>query len=571
MEVRATMLIQRPIKIKQLLLVVTYLAASDLTICAVSGAETATTVPGLVKEAKSADPDARYHAALFLGAFAADADDVIPSLCELIHDKEPTVRQAALSSLIALGKPARKAVPTIRPLLNDAGEAVATHAALAIAELDGASPSDALPVFRKCLRAGRSDVAAMVAECLVRQAAIRPALADELESCLASGQLATLSSVCYGMGHRRLPPSLCPALRKLLSCEDRAIRWGAATILVREGYPRADELLPHLIGCLKEGDESWRASAALALGVLGRKSVSAVPSLIACTDTKGARFGPYLPGMAIWALGQVRPALPETVEVLTRLLEDEDRQMRFMAKASLAFLSSEDESEVWSLLLAQLRPSEDKSNAWSFLLAVLRPSSGPERNVAIQCLKAAGWASAKCRARLISELGSDDEEWRSDMAQILGLCGARAREAIPALIRLRNDPAEVVRLSGRTALALIDPDVFDVPYRELVERIQRGDVAGKVFAIRTLAQVTDRFPNAALPLVLALYDTNRVIRREALQATGNLDWLPLQIVMPALFWIDAKEPDQHVHAMVRSILRTRGLRGVPPQSPEITG
>src|SRR5437763_1050288 len=89
--------------------------------------------------------------------------------------------------------------------------------------------------------------------------------------------------------------------------------------------------VPELIALLKEGDDSARASAALALGKLGPGARAAVPALgAALRDEYEA-----VREQAAWALGQIGPDAKAAVPALRTALRDSMNSVRRAAGEAL--------------------------------------------------------------------------------------------------------------------------------------------------------------------------------------------------------------------------------------------
>ena len=134
----------------------------------------------LVRALKDKDRDARWRAAVALGATPASSE-VVLALVEAIEDPDDTVRWEAVKALGKLGSGAKDAVPALAAALYDEDEIFRRHAASALAAM-GPDAAAAVPALIRAFRHGREEEPMVVVEALVRigRGAV-PALVEALK------------------------------------------------------------------------------------------------------------------------------------------------------------------------------------------------------------------------------------------------------------------------------------------------------------------------------------------------------------------------------------------------------
>ena len=144
---------------------------------------------------------------------------------------------------------------------------------------------------------------------------------DELIRALKSGSKDILwdyRSSCHNPGSRAVP-----SLISNLTDKSSEVRWVAAIALGEIGDP---EVIPHLLISLKDPDKYVRYGAASALASIGWKPLTP------------EERGDYLLGLQDW--GGVREIGPDAVPALSRILDDQDRNVRLQAVSILGEIGS---------------------------------------------------------------------------------------------------------------------------------------------------------------------------------------------------------------------------------------
>jgi HEAT repeat protein len=218
-----------------------------------------------------------------------------------------------------------------------------------------------------------------------------------------------------------------------------------------------------------------------------------------------------------------------------------------------------------------------------FVIARLDDRDLQVRNSAGEVLKRRG---EKAVSALILALDDPEPENRRAVAAALASIGARAKEAIPALVHsATEDEDEGVQETAGKALGIVardHPEKVD----EILILLDSPTDSEKLAAIRAAAWLNDR--RALSPLVVALKHTNPKVREEAAEALGDLRVLAIP-ALPALIEVvgdpvpavrsEAGEAiakilkvkpgliDPHVMTAAKEALE-RAWRGGPAQEPK---
>ncbi|HVS39457.1 MAG TPA: HEAT repeat domain-containing protein [Gemmataceae bacterium] len=99
------------------------------------------------------------------------------------------------------------------------------------------------------------------------------------------------------------------------------------------------------------------------------------------------------------------------------------------------------------------------------LVADLKSNQEREQTVAVRLLPRRKGDAAKVVPALIEALGAKSDNVRQGAAIGLGSYGEQAKDAIPALQKLRDDPDVRVREAVGVALNRIDPANFPDPHQ----------------------------------------------------------------------------------------------------------
>jgi HEAT repeat protein len=142
---------------------------------------------------------------------------------------------------------------------------------------------------------------------------------------------------------------------------------------------------------------------------------------------------------------------------------------------------------------------------------------------------------------LVQALKSADVHVRTEAAEDLGLIGAPAADAVPALLKLsEHDPVPLARLAAAKAVALIDPrNESAVP--RLVGALKDQAASIRRRAAESLGDLGPGARSAVPDLVKAIKDPDPIVSRASIDALGQIG-PDAEAAVPAL--IEAlKEPN----------------------------
>jgi HEAT repeat protein len=288
-------------------------------------------VPTLVWLLADEQPITRMLAAQALGEIGVDTEEDASRLALMLRDVDPDVQQYALLALMNLGP---NSVPALEKMLDEEEPVFVRTASLQALANQGPSAKSTVPKLIKLLKDPESNVRAQSAAALASMGAAAkdalPTLFDNLLDDNFQVQIFSFqAAVTIGQADRR-------GLSASLKSANAKGRWAVP--------PPGKEVVPGLIKKLSEKDQGIRIAAALALGRIG---------------------------------GDAEPAIP----TLTRMLQDEDKQVQNAARQALAQL--------------------DRKNAETYFKKVRQEQQLWLRDAKIQQAQfAAGFANAMEKPRL---------------------------------------------------------------------------------------------------------------------------------------------------------------------------
>lgn len=494
---------------------VALLKRNDTTVASDSGifeslgpSQAAIVIPLLLDSLSADDPMTGYGrdpAALALNRIALPAPSVVPALIDRLGDKRPKVRTAVAEQLLRLGPSAQQAAPALRARLDDRDPDRAAACAAALGAIDP-DDSEFLPVLKRALRHHDSAVAHRVAAYLWMLGPVAADASDDLVRFLYEVQQDAGLPYFDVNALKRLGPSAVSALdRELMRILARRARapkvpqalreplmifgatvkgklWSAFVDLRQTGTAatRSNDPLQTLVRAAKLNvlRRAMRLTSVLAmpeseitipiwLGMVGPPAATAVPTLIAGLDDADFRY------QVIRALGMIGKDAAPAVPRLLEFLDSDSNAVRESALWALDSIGVSDEAS-----RARIRPFLETGNRIERALAagILAASGEPPKQVLPVLLSLATnpplyrgslgqrWDCARRIAALgpaavpglILALNRRDSRVRDLAAEALGKLGPAAREAVPHLIALLDDPASWESVAA--ALGEIGPD-----------------------------------------------------------------------------------------------------------------
>ncbi len=351
---------------------------------------------GLLAEAiQSDDSRVRRGAALALGRIRPVAPETARKLTAGLSDPDGDVRAAFLTAIGALEMRAVDAVPAVRGLLNDP---VAENRIRAIEVLSRAAPRDDR----------------LIAELTAR--------ADDRDAGVERRAIDTLRTL--GPGGRRA----LGVIVKKLGSRDPGVRLAAVEFVESHGQA-AVEAIPELTRSLDDPMPKVRMTAARALGGLGKPAQSAVARLTPLLDAEPAEVREAVTA----ALGSLELDAEVIRPHLARALRDQNAEVRRSASRAIIKLGPQGAVFIPDIILM----AEKKENARSVDRLLRRfEQAGPD---------------VRSLPELVAQLDHKQERVRLLAIKFLGIAGRNAREAIPALEKMRDDPSPEIRKQAQAA------------------------------------------------------------------------------------------------------------------------
>jgi HEAT repeat protein len=422
-----------------------------------------------------------------IGDRGAGAADSLPILKEALGDASPEVRWHAARSLGLVGKDAVPCIADLVGRLADEEPLVVAQVATAIGRI---KEDDIAPGGRP---SGKpvSDSYAMALEALVktvshpdprvRRAAIlaikrlhpdRAVLADLLGSMLADRELPVVMAALRSIADVGEPavPFLAESLGR------PAARYWASVALAEMG-PRAAEAADELVAAMPEADPVEQMQMLLALAAIGEPAAKSAGSLVEMLEND-SHVSQALRIPLVYALGQMR--IEGAHEPLGRLLDSKDSILAATAAWARARIHPDQAEEVAIAVdrllegvrspdpvvrqgtlsaLADLSEEVTQEQAGRLAKEFGRALADGEVDVRMTGAESLARLGAAAVPELLAALG--DPHRRLIAIDVLGSLGAAAKDAVPALVRLLDDPDATIRGDAAFALGGIGPDAVE--------------------------------------------------------------------------------------------------------------
>jgi HEAT repeat protein len=368
-----------------------------------------------------------------------------------------------------------------------------------------------------------------------------------------------------------------PALRKALAADPFWLVRQRAAVALAELGTLAHEAVPELAAAVRDRDgyDSTRTSAALALGRIGRRGAAAVPAL-----EEAAKVGPpALRAAAIEALGWIDPAERRTNVLLAELLADERHRQ---SAAEALWRRRHLAADVAGPVQAALAACGDEISAAAQTLAATLYHVDPKRArprwhdddvarmdaelpLAIRSIEPVALV-AFCMLdadpdeieHALDALTSCEDAWlRADIARHPATLGPDARAAVPGFVHLLSAGSTGVAAWAGDALAHIGEPA--IPALLAVLRHERNDWSRDRHAVAALGAI-GASATAALAQVLGSSPT---VQAEAATALGRIG-PAAAAALPALRQALASPRAELRDAAAEAIARIEGPR---PRAP----
>ncbi len=502
-------------------------------------------VPPLSNSLKAKDPMLRQDAAYALGLMKGRAKQAVPDLLEGLRDPVPQVRWQCANALGNIGPAAKNAVPTLLSLGTDANSAVRRVAAESLAKIkpaammpppwlakalvsrDLATRRDAIYMLR---RVGRSFTGALnyLAQALKD---IDPLVRKE----------AVISLRNFGEEAK----ASISVLLKCMSDVDAGVRVETILTLGALKPTNYSEVTSQLIKALKDAHPGVRQEAAALIGRLGENAKSALPALVAAMKGKDVRLADAasdamtglgavsIPefikalrdaneGVRIRAargLGGVAQHSPQAIAALQAALKDKSVAVAQEAVKALGMAGGNNPAAILALQEALHHKNADVTRQAAEALGRIGPDAIPglvslleaKANAIRTAPPLVGSVQptlAEVVERLTKGLKHESEFMRWHKAQQLGVLGAHAKKAVPALIQTLADGSPQVRSASAEALSKMG----SIALPPLTQALKSKNAGIRIGVAHALGQMGSEAKGALDALETALNDENGEVR-----------------------------------------------------------
>jgi HEAT repeat protein len=345
--------------------------------------------------------------------------------------------------------------------------------------------------------------------------------------------LHTTLAIALGRIGPEVAEALCVGLKP---SQDVAVREGVAKVLGRLGA-KAKNAIPSLVAALKDDDTKVQTAVADALSKIGVEALGPLSEALATDPNALVRAG------AARALARVSPRFTAAVPALTEALKDKDPSVRLSAAVALAAIKPKTRmpKEIVVALLARLGDKTESVNSSQALGAIVPDSAAiPE---------------------LLAALDNPDSVIRANLARGLGSIGADAVQ--PLTEALKSNRPIWVREGAARALGQIVPKAKDaIPSLKVLVQDPNAAVAfAAVVALTAISQDSKDTAAAVGPVLAALNDRDTQVRNEAAGALRKI--VPGSADVPRILQA-LNTTDYTIATVVTEALRKTGASGVGP-------
>ena len=243
---------------------------------------------------------------------------------------------------------------------------------------------------------------------------------------------------------------------------------------LRAAGPISRPALPAVIEQLANPQRDVRMSALALIGSHGRTAADAVPALTKLLETAD----PEMTAVVLQTLGQLESAAQPAVDQLVVFLDHEDVKLRAAAFQTLVNVDMDVEQlrPFWAKALHD-SDSDVRRQAlravprWGRRAVILLPdlidAAGQLENVSRTLQRFEGYEiTAQVVPALIERLRHDHDAVRLWAVKFLGAAGPTAKDALPQLQSMLDDPNEELRTAVATAIGLINGAKSTGPARQ---------------------------------------------------------------------------------------------------------
>jgi HEAT repeat protein len=547
-----------------------------------------------LKAALAGEAQDRYAAIDDLGERHAAADQVVPTLKQLLGDEDVQVRWRSARALGDYGPLAQEAVADLRALLSADDAAVRYHAAVALGKIEDRSdetvralvtavvssdghvtraaisalralkpdPKHVMPIVQEVLASDDPTVAVHALEALVDQGSAAVPFLKEALKRKETAYLACTAIAEVGAD----AAATVPELAKLLGTTSHSQLQIQALLALAKIGPKAHSAGPAILPLLESpSDETVPAAAAYALGAIGAKEA------VAELRKAMAKDNAFLQMTAAWSLAKLQPddsvAMQQAVDKLTRGLSNDDPLMRTAAAKGLQMLEAPAEMVAPALMAVANDPNPDVSENVVIALAslgeaivprVVKALESPDRRpLALRVLTELGPEASDAVIPLVDAIPAANPDVRAKIHFVLAAIGPDAAPATDALVKGLASEDERVRHSALYALRMIGPGAQSATQALLLALAEGDDSFDALAAAWALATIAPSNPDAAgkaVPvLIRGLSSAEEHVRLECAEALAV--WGPAaRGAIPVLMRLVEEDDSQSVRESAHAAL-----------------
>ncbi len=458
-------------------------------------------VEALVRMLKSKGGVQRRGAVVALASLSPPPKGVVPALVAAMKDQQPVVRRGASNALGRyLGSERETALQALLAAMGDPDFWVRINAGRSLAS-QGEAAAEAIPPIIRLLRTEDPNLRGQAAEVLgkfgpsakVAVAALLTALDDMKDHVRKSAENA-LNAVSP------IESETADEALEALRHGDISQRLAAVCDLVRPGSTAQQKIhsktqVETLRIALDDPAPKVRATAAAALGRLGRQAEEVAPALLATMKDDM----PEVRVVSATALGRVAPGDEKAIETLgLALTGDPDVNVRNAAAPGLGLMG------------------QQAAAAAPVMIRALNDRDGTVRVHVIVALGRIGPADGSV-ATVLKTIAEQDPsaDFRIWAIRALGLIGAKSNIVVPTLLKMLDDANGDIRNAAAYQLGEIRPTREVLP--ALLGKLNDGKPPERSLAACTLGMLGPEVATEALPaLIRALRDEDDDVRKGAL-------------------------------------------------------
>lgn len=385
----------------------------------------------LIPALQHADPFVVKWAAISLALIGPSAQETIPFLLQAASAKEKDAAQAVRVALSEIGAPDAQQLPSLLRALQDPRNPVRCESAMSIGKM-GSNAKEVAPVLIHLIQQP-GETPGCFEEALASLAVSVPTLYPRIIEILASShvELRRKAARVLSLSGARDSQTIIRLMEVLGQEGDTPTRKNLAQALQLTYVPEMsiDDVMR---AALKVRETPVRLEAARFVRMnapFGRKYLALILPMMRDSDSQIRRLG-------MEALRRSGQRSPDILQKVARAQRDEDPGVRCRAAESLIEYGYSDRVSI-ALLMGDLRRDDDTARC------------------AENALSMAGLFDPDVTFSMIHLVQTEkDPDVRSRAAQILMHMGPRARQAVPALMRARDEKVPGAEMALRAIRAV---------------------------------------------------------------------------------------------------------------------